>query len=114
MGKRAAGKISEYVYRCCGPAGGAGKSSVQCEEVFVKHQDRILFGTDCTPLGMGYHKIYYRFFETKDEYFPYQPEGELPGQGRWAIYGIGLEDEILKRYIIKMHVKFFLLMKTAL
>ena len=35
---------------------------------FVKHQDRILFGTDCTPLGMGYHKIYYRFFETKDEY----------------------------------------------
>lgn len=101
MGKRAAGKISEYVYRCCGPAGGAGKSSVQCEEVFVKHQDRILFGTDCTPLGMGYHKIYYRFFETKDEYFPYQPEGELPGQGRWAIYGIGLEDEILKKIYYK-------------
>ena len=35
MGKRAAGKISEYVYRCCGPAGGAGKSSVQCEESFL-------------------------------------------------------------------------------
>ena len=29
---------------------------------FCEHQDRILFGTDCTPLGMGYHKIYYRFF----------------------------------------------------
>lgn len=67
----------------------------------MKHQDRILFGTDCTPLSMGCHKIYYRFFETKDEYFPYQPEGELPGQGRWAIYGIGLEDEILRKIYYK-------------
>ena len=54
-----------------------------------------------TAYRMGYHKIYYRFFETKDEYFPYQPEGELPGQGRWAIYGIGLEDEILKKIYYK-------------
>ena len=67
-----------------------GRVPYSAKKFFVKHQDRILFGTDCTPLGMGYHKIYYRFFETKDEYFPYQPEGELPGQGRWAIYGLSL------------------------
>ena len=78
-----------------------GRVPYSAEKFFVKHQDRILFGTDCTPLSMGYHKIYYRFFETKDEYFPYQPEGELPGQGRWAIYGIGLEDEILKKIYYK-------------
>ena len=78
-----------------------GRVPYSAKKFFVKHQDRILFGTDCTPLGMGYHKIYYRFFETKDEYFPYQPEGELPGQGRWAIYGIGLEDEILKKIYYK-------------
>ena len=78
-----------------------GRVPYSAKKFFVKHQDRILFGTDCTPLSMGYHKIYYRFFETKDEYFPYQPEGELPGQGRWAIYGIGLEDEILKKIYYK-------------
>ena len=49
-----------------------GRVPYSAKKFFVKHQDRILFGTDCTPLGMGYHKIYYRFFETKDEYFPYQ------------------------------------------
>ena len=75
-----------------------GRVPYSAEKFFVKHQDRILFGT---ALSMGYHKIYYRFFETKDEYFPYQPEGELPGQGRWAIYGIGLEDEILKKIYYK-------------
>ena len=61
-----------------------GRVPYSAKKFFVKHQDRILFGTDCTPLGMGYHKIYYRFFETKDEYFRNRPDAELRGRGGWA------------------------------
>ena len=101
MGKRAAEKYPNMYIDVAARLAELGRVPYSAKKFFVKHQDRILFGTDCTPLGMGYHKIYYRFFETKDEYFPYQPEGELPGQGRWAIYGIGLEDEILKKIYYK-------------
>lgn len=74
-----------------------GRVPYSSKRFFERYQDRILFGTDCCPLDLGMHTIYYRFLETMDEYFPYQVEGELPGQGRWAIYGIGLSDEILKK-----------------
>lgn len=74
-----------------------GRVPYSSKAFFEKYQDRIVFGTDCCPLDLGQHAIYYRFLETMDEYFPYQPEGELPGQGRWRIYGIGLSDEILRK-----------------
>jgi predicted TIM-barrel fold metal-dependent hydrolase len=74
---------------------------------FEKHQDRILFGTDAIPPPAGnvtpqqvfkdeLFEIYYRFLETEDEYFDYAP-AEVPPQGRWRIYGIGLSDQILKK-----------------
>ena len=74
-----------------------GRVPYSSRRFFEQHQDRIVFGTDSTPLSMGYHKIYYRFLETEDEYFPYHLENESPGQGRWEIYGIGLSDEVLKK-----------------
>ena len=72
MGKRAAGKYPNMYIDVAARLAELGRVPYSAKKFFVKHQDRILFGTDCTPLGMGYHKIYYRFFETKDEYFPYQ------------------------------------------
>ena len=78
-----------------------GRVPYSAKRFFEACQDRILFGTDSTPLSMGYHKIYYRFLETTDEYFPYHPEDEMPGQGRWKIYGIGLDKEILKKVYYK-------------
>lgn len=74
-----------------------GRVPYKARKFFIEYQDRILFGTDCCPLDLGQHEIYYRFLETWDEYFPYQCEGELPGQGRWRIYGIGLPDEVLEK-----------------
>ena len=47
-----------------------------------KYQDRVLFGTDAVPGGVDtpqqifndqLYEIYYRFLETKDEYFDYAP-----------------------------------------
>lgn len=78
-----------------------GRVPYSAKRFFEKYQDRIVFGTDSTPESMGYHRIYYRFLETEDEYFPYHLENETPGQGRWEIYGIGLDHEILKKVYYK-------------
>jgi hypothetical protein len=40
--------------------------------------------------------IYFRFFETADEYFDYAP-AKVPPQGRWRIYGIELPESILHK-----------------
>jgi hypothetical protein len=42
------------------------------------------------------YRVYYRFLETDDEYFDYGI-GEVPGQGRWRIYGIHLPDDVLSK-----------------
>jgi predicted TIM-barrel fold metal-dependent hydrolase len=75
-----------------------GRQPYSSRDFFIKYQDRILFGSDFTPLtNIQAYQPYFRFLETKDEYFDYQPEGEKPGQGRWKIYGINLPDEVLKK-----------------
>ena len=75
-----------------------GRQPYSSYDFFMKFQDRILFGTDLTPdADYRAYYPYFRFFETKDEYFDYQAPGQRPGQGRWKIYGIDLPDEILKK-----------------
>ncbi len=72
-----------------------GRQPYTSRRFFTEFQDRILFGTDYGP---GYYDrtLYYEFLETWNEYFPYT-RAPIPGQGRWNIYGIGLEDEILEK-----------------
>jgi hypothetical protein len=48
---------------------------------------------DLTP---AMYQCYFRFLETLDEYFDYCP-AEVPPQGRWRIYGIGLPDSMLRK-----------------
>lgn len=59
-----------------------------------RHADRVLFGTDDFPPDPSVYRVHFRFLETEDEHFPYSPE-ESPPQGRWAISGLGLSDDIL-------------------
>ena len=73
--------------------GELGRQPYTARKFFVKHQDRILFGTD-GPWPETRIKLYWRFLETYDENFPYS-EKEFPPQGFWNIYGIGLPDEAL-------------------
>lgn len=72
-----------------------GRQPYTARKFFIKHQDRILFGTD-GPWPETRIKLYWRFLETYDENFPYS-EKEFPPQGLWNIYGIGLPDEVLKK-----------------
>ncbi len=76
-----------------------GRQPYTARKFFTKYQDRILFGTDCSP-GWYEHLRYYEFFETWNEYFDYS-SSEVPGQGRWKIYGIGLDDEALEKIYYK-------------
>jgi predicted TIM-barrel fold metal-dependent hydrolase len=70
-----------------------GRQPRRAEKFFEDYQDRIMFGTDSDPL-VGMYQNYFRWLETKDDYFEYWGS---PGQGRWAIYGMGLSDVILKK-----------------
>ena len=70
-----------------------GRQPRRSEKFFRDYQDRIMFGTDSDPDPKMYAN-YFRWLETEDEYFEYWGS---PGQGRWAIYGMGLPDEILKK-----------------
>ena len=82
-----------------------GRQPYTAREWLIKYQDRVVFGTDRPPMGPWY-EIYFRFLETFDEYFPHGPE-QLPRQGRWNIYGIGLPDEVLEKIYHRNAEKFY-------
>ena len=63
-------------------------------KLFMEFPDRILFGSDLVPDEPMY-RLYFRFFETADEYFEYPSHASR--QGRWKIHGIDLPDDVLKK-----------------
>ena len=75
--------------------GELGRQPYSTRRFFLRYADRILFGSDVSP-NVDFYRIYYRFLETDDEYFNYNP-GEVPGQGRWFIYGLSLPEDVLER-----------------
>ncbi len=75
--------------------GELGRQPYTARKFFIKHADRILFGSDCGP-DLETYKLTYRFLETEDEFFNYN-SGEIPLQGRWYIYGIHLPEEVLEK-----------------
>ncbi len=76
-----------------------GRQPYTSREFLIKYQDRIIYGTDLIPNATNVSGNY-RFFETKDEYFPYNSFDEH-NQGRWNIYGVYLPDEVLKKIYYK-------------
>lgn len=72
-----------------------GRQPFTARKFFIDHQDHILFGTDFAP-DIDRYRVFYRFLETSDEYFNYDL-GDIPGQGRWQIYGINLPEEVLAK-----------------
>jgi len=75
--------------------GELGRQPYTSRAFFERFAERILFGVDLGPDPRVY-RTYYRFLETSDESFDYDVE-DIPGQGRWQIHGIGLEDAVLRR-----------------
>ena len=71
-----------------------GRQPYSARKFFLRFADRILFGADLVP-DCEMYRLYYRFLETDDEYFPYPTHAS--GQGRWNIYGLYLPDEVLRK-----------------
>ena len=62
---------------------------------FTKYQDRILFGKDSWKPEE--FPTYFRILETADEYFPYHKKYHA----YWAMYGLDLSNEVLKKVYYK-------------
>ena len=72
-----------------------GRQPIMARQFFTKYQDRILFGKDSWVPEE--YKTYFRVLETTDEYFPYHKKYHA----FWRMYGLGLNDEILKKVYYK-------------
>jgi len=76
-----------------------GRQPRNAREFFIKYQDRILFGKDSwVPSEFP---TYFRVLETDDEYFPYHKKYHA----FWAMYGMNLPDEVLKKVYYKNALK---------
>jgi predicted TIM-barrel fold metal-dependent hydrolase len=77
-----------------------GRQPYSARKFFIKHQDRIVFGTDMPAnidSSIEMYQTYFRFLETFDESF-YSPDYDGTFEkARWPICGIGLPKEVLKK-----------------
>ena len=72
-----------------------GRQPRMAKQFFSKYQDRILFGKD--SWAPEEYTTYFRVLETDDEYFPYHKKYHA----FWAMYGIDLPDDILRKVYYK-------------
>ncbi len=68
-----------------------GRQPQNARAFFIKYQDRILFGKDSWKPEE--FPTYFRVLESNDEYFPYYKKYHA----FWAMYGLDLPDEVLKK-----------------
>ncbi len=76
-----------------------GRQPRNAKAFFEKYQDRILFGKDSWKPEE--FPTYFRVLESDDEYFPYHKKYHA----FWAMYGMDLPDEILKKVYYKNALK---------
>ena len=76
-----------------------GRQPRNAKKFFVKYQERILFGKDSWKPEE--FPTYFRVLETDDEYFPYYKKYHA----FWAMYGLDLPDEVLKKVYYKNALK---------
>ncbi len=88
-----------------------GRQPYTARDFLIKYQDRILFGIDLYPEEHVY-PVYYRFLETRDEYFDY-PRHYFK-HGRWKIYGVFLPDSVLQKIYYLNAVKLLHLNRAAI
>lgn len=88
-----------------------GRQPYTAREFFLKHADRILFGTDLVP-SIEMYRLHFRFLETSDEYFEYPSHASR--QGRWNIYGLHLPDDVLRKVYRENALSLFALSQRSL
>lgn len=76
-----------------------GRQPRAAQKFFIAHQDRILFGKD--SYQPKEFPTYFRVLETADEYFPYYKKYHA----FWAMYGLDLPDEVLRKVYYRNALK---------
>ena len=76
-----------------------GRQPKYAHKFFVEYQDRILFGKDSWQPAE--FPTYFRVLESEDEYFPYYKKYHA----FWAMYGLGLPDDVLRKVYYKNALK---------
>jgi predicted TIM-barrel fold metal-dependent hydrolase len=72
-----------------------GRQPRAARDFFIRYQDRVLFGKD--SWRPEEFPTYFRVLESDDEYFPYHKKYHA----FWAMYGMDLPDEVLKKVYYK-------------
>jgi len=85
-----------------------GRQPYSAREFFMKHQDRIIFGTDMPAnidSSVEMYRTYFRFLETFDESF-YSPDYDGTFErARWPICGIGLPKDVQRKIYYENIIK---------
>lgn len=68
-----------------------GRQPRAAKAFLTKYQDRVLMGKDSWEPSEYY--VYFRIFETADEYFPYYRKRHA----FWSMYGMDLPDDVLRK-----------------
>ena len=76
-----------------------GRQPRTAKKFLTKYQDRVMFGKDYWNPEEYY--TYFRVLETADEYFPYYKRYHA----FWRMYGLDLDDEVLKKLYYKNALK---------
>jgi predicted TIM-barrel fold metal-dependent hydrolase len=71
-----------------------GRQPYTSRKLIIKHQDKVMFGTDTEPNAEAY-RIYWQFLETEDEYFDVAKSHHF--QGRWQVHALYLPPEVLEK-----------------
>jgi len=97
-----------------------GRQPFSGRAFLIKYQDRVLFGSDGNPSREvdRFWTPHWRYFETDDEYFdhPAQMLSPLgaPLQGRWAIHGAFLPDEVIRKVYYENALKYLPAARAAM
>jgi len=94
-----------------------GRQPYTTREFFIRHQDRILFGTDMPAnieSSLEMYRTYFRFLETYDESFFAPDYDGTFNRARWPICGIGLPTGVLKKIYYENILKVIPSLKTYL
>jgi len=74
-----------------------GRQPYSARDFLIHYQDRVLFGLDM-PVSVEAYRCYFRFLETRYEYFDYPDYiGRFGVYTRWKLYGLHLPDDVLRK-----------------
>ena len=92
---RALARLPNFHIDTGGRLGEVGRQPRAFRRLVEEFPDRVLFGSDCFPIDPEAFALWWRFLETADEHFDYDPGDGPPGQGNWRISGAELPGPLL-------------------